>query len=489
MDAIAPTDDLAGRYEDAKRRAVAGSGAMLTRHVLWALISLAGSAVLIRSLGPAHWASYGIAYFLILAFDNAFGASFLGRLVRTPDPPDARDREAAAALMALVGVGALALFAAISIPAANLYGRRELAGCLAGAGVCALVYSSRATSVALLERDLRYRTVAAAELLDQATFYVLAIALVAAGQGLRGVAIALAVRGVPAAVFLRRRQPSPRLGHLHRDRLRGLLGFGTPAMGASALVLLTGLVPAVVLGGGHARILGFVLASATILGYASTAQVIVQRVGFPTFASLAADPARLGSAIRRTVHLNNTLVVPLVASLGALSPVWLPLLLGSQWRTAAPIFVGIAAGYAFSGVSAIGTTALQGLGHPGRAFRLQAATTALYAGAAFPLVLATPRLGVPIAWSASRAFAAGLAAWLVRRAGHSLASVAELAVLCVAAAVTVGLGALTRSGGGIEAAAALAVLVPCWFALRRDDFTALWSSLRNLRGARLDPAG
>ena len=90
----------------------------------------------------------------------------------------------------------------------------------------------------------------------------------------------------------------------------------------------------------------------------------------------------------------------------------------------------------------------------------------------------------PIALTASRAAGACLVLGLGRRVGHSLVGVSELAVLCLAMAAMVALGALTRAGGGIEAAAALAVLLPCWWVMRRDDFLVLWSSVRSLRRPR-----
>jgi O-antigen/teichoic acid export membrane protein len=470
-------DAREGHYGDVKRRALGGGRVLLGRHVVWALVALVGSTILIRGLGPERWASYSIAYYLTVGFDYAFGATFLGHLVRSDRRPDSLDRQTAAALMNRVGVAALVFFTAVAVPASQLYGRDELTGCLVGVGVCAFVYSLRSTSVALLERGLRYRVIAAAELLDQFTFYVVAIGLMAAGLGLTGVVAALCVRGLPSTVLCRRSEPVPWLGRLDRTRLHAILRFARPSLASATLIVATGLVPVVVLGGSHARELGFVMAAATIVGYAGTAQVIAQRIGFPSFSSLNRDPQRLGLAVRRTVAVTDTILVLLLLPVGALSPLWLPILLGRRWEAAGAVLIAMGVGFAFNAIPAIATSLLQALGQARRALFLQGAMILAYAGPAVLLTGGDPRLGVPLGYVASRIVGAGLALWLVERSGGSLVSASEVISVGLAVALMAGIGALA-DGGRPAAAVALAFAAATgWIVLRRGDLSAIRADL------------
>jgi len=466
------------QYAQTKRQAIAGGRAMLVRHIVFAIVSLAGSALLIRALGPERWASYSVAYFLVVVFDNALGANVLGWLVRVPERPNRRHLEAASALMFLVGICAVGLFAALSVPVADFYGRSDLGPCLAAVGVCVFIYTLRAPSVALLERDLRYRSVAAGELIDQLTFYVLALILLGVGAGLSGVAVALALRGVVAVAYLRRRQPIPLRGRWHSLEARALLKFGTPTLGTTFLILVTGLIPALVLGGEHAAELAFVMTAGTIVGYAATAQVILQRVGFPSFASLVGDSARLGATVARTMQLSNTLVLTLLVPLGGLAPLWLPALLGSEWERAVPVVVVMASAFAFQGVIAIGTAALQSLDHPTLSLRMHLLATAVYAALAFALVGESALLGVPIAYAASRVLGLAMAAALLARVAQAVVPLGEILVLAGAVGVIVALSELLDSGHSYMAVALLALLAPLWLAARRTDLNLLRTATR-----------
>jgi PST family polysaccharide transporter len=470
----APVDDDALQYDDTRRRAVAGGRTMLVRHLAWGLTSLAGSTVLIRLLGPEPWASYSVAYFLVVVFDNTFGANFLGRLVRSAEAPTSADRASAAALMQRVGWGALLLFTAIAYPASELYGRADLGWCLLAVGVCGYVYATRAASVALLERDLRYRPVAVAELTDQLTFYAIAIPLVALGAGVEAVAAALAMRGTLAAVYLRRRQPVPFLGRYDRTRARRLLEFGTPTVGAALLILLSGLVPALVLGGREAAALAFVMTSATLLGYAATVQTIAQRIGFPSLSAIVGDAARFGAAMRGTLRVTNTVLVGCIVPLGGLAGLWLPVLLGHRWDDAAPVLTAIGASFLLNGVTGIGTAALQALDRPRSALLLQGVMALTYLGLAGALIgPLDPGVAVGTANAISRGVGVLVAIALLRRERQALVTFRELAQLALALAMMYGVAALTGRDDDLAAVAASALLCTAWLRLRRGDVRML----------------
>ena len=455
---------------------------MLLRQVVWAAVSLAGSTFLIRALGPEDWASYGIAFFLVVVVDQAFGTSLLGHLVRKEEDPDSRDRETAAAVALIAGFALASVLLGFRHGFADWYGRAELADCLLGVAGCVLVYAWRAPSLALLERDLRYGTVAAAELLDQLTFYVVALTLIAFGAGLEAAIVGLAVRGIPSALLLRTRQRMPHLGRLHAGPARAIVSFGAPAAASSILILLNGLIPVFALGGDEATQVAFFLTAATIVGYAASAQIIAQRVAFPSLALLSGDTSSFDAAFKSAIRLTNTILVAVILPLGALSPLWLPALLGEEWSGASWVAVALCAGYLVNGVLTLGTAAQQSLGRPRAALVVNlivlAAYTAVVVGAAGPL----EAVGVAIAFAVSRAV--GVIALMVQSSPARISAlVSELALLLASFAVVM-LGAALIDEN--HEAAGIAVVVAgllAWVGYRRSDGALIRRALVGQRAA------
>jgi O-antigen/teichoic acid export membrane protein len=395
------------QYMRARSRGLAGGRAVLFRYLVVGVLSLGGSTYLIRELGPVSWASFSVAYYIIVFLDQTFAPKLLGRLIQADEPPGKPQLEAASRIMQTVGLGCAAFFGAISYPAADLYGDSSLAPCLLAVGVCAYVYSIRSVSSALLERELDYRQIVAADVVDQLTFYSIAIPAVALGQGLWGVAVALAFRGLVAAYLLRRWAPTPFFGRAIAPARRSILAFGIPAATASLIYLADGLAPLFVLGGEHATELAFTMTAATIIGYAGIVQVAVQRVGFPSLALLQRYPERFMLALRRTLRLADFAIVSVVVPVAASSPVWLPALLGSEWRRASLVMMAIGAGLIINTFYSVVSPALASLGHAGSVLRLQGAMTAAYLVLAVVITPASALLGPAIAWAVSRAVGAG----------------------------------------------------------------------------------
>jgi PST family polysaccharide transporter len=464
-------------YEATKSRAVAGGKALLGRYAAVGLLSLGGSTALIRALGPADWAAFTIAYYVITWLDQTYAPRLLGRLIRAPEEPGTSELAAAARLMQIVGGGAALFIALISLPVGRLYGQDGLTYCLLGVAVCAYLYAVRSTSVAILERSFRYGRVAAADVLDQVVFYVVAVPLVLGGAGLVGVAVGLAARGLPPLLLLRRWAPAPLFGGHSREQLRKLLGFGLPAAGAGLVFLADGFVPALVLGHGNARELAFTMTAATIIGYAATTQVIVQRVGLPGFASLQADRARFGSALGRTLRMNQFVLISSVTPLAGTGVLWLPLLLGSEWRPAGLVMTWVGAGLLFNGFVSVIGPALSALGHPREFLAIQGLMTVSYLVLAMFAVSVSPLLGAAVAWAISRAL--GTALGLVRVAAHGYPVTwrAQTAVTVAAVGVLAAIGYLFYERHPGTALAVAVTAATSWLWLTRPEFATLYRAL------------
>lgn len=455
-------EEMTASYGAVQKRAFLGGRVIAMRYCLVGLLSLAGSTYLIRALGSRAWATYTVAYFLITFVDQNIGTRLLGAVVHADGIVPVRTMRSAALLMQALGSVMLVAFITISLPAAALTRLVDVGICLAAVGVCAYVYASRSLSLVLLERKLDYRWVAVGEIVDQITFYGIAISLVLSHHGLPGVALALAVRGIPTAVLLRVRSRAPFIGGWDRTGTAELLRFALPTLGASAFVFGEGLVPIMVLGGQHARFLAFFMTSSSLIGYAAVAQVVVQRMGFPSFRLLRGAPEGLMRAVERTTNATVFTLTSMVVPMAGLSPLWLPALFGRGWRVASLALLPIGLGFVLAGVISVLSGALYTLGQPGKMLRGYATMTVLYGGSAFAATRISVAAGVGVAYAVSRIIGVMmLRSALSRRIGRvSMARSGCVVVLGASAAIL--LGVTSWYHAWLFLAVAVAILIPLW---------------------------
>lgn len=343
-------------------RASSGAAALAARYLFVGLMNLGVTTLLVRHLGPANWASYGVALFLANFMDQYLGSKLLGAVIAANDPGPGLLRSGAY-LMQIVGRLGLLIAIVAMLPVSQLTTLHSPLLICACSGICGYVYVSRALPSALMERRLEYRLIGAGEVLDQVTFTVLAVALVLGGLGLPGVMLALALQGLPTLVLWRRHtRPTPFLGR-RGSSLEALLSYAVPGSGVAACVLIEGVVPIVAFSFAHARLLGLAIVSSSILSYPGVAVLVLQRISFPAFARTA-DTRRLSQALEDVSAAAAAILVAAEGFVGLTCPWWLPWLFGSRWHGAWPLTVCYAACYVFLGQINVITGALNAAGRP-----------------------------------------------------------------------------------------------------------------------------
>jgi hypothetical protein len=328
-------------------RASSGAAALAARYLFVGLMNLGATTLLVRHLGPAYWASYGVALFLANFVDQYLGSKLLGAVIASREPSLGLLRSGAY-LMQIVGRLGLLIAIIAMLPVSQLTALHDPVLMCAASGICGYVYVSRALPSALMERRLEYRLIGAGEVLDQVTFTVLAVALVLGGLGLPGVMLALAIQGLPTLLLWRRHtHPTPFLGH--RDTaLTAILGFAVPGSGVAACVLIEGVVPVVAFAFAHARLLGLAITSSSILSYPGVAVLVLQRISFPAFARTG-DPQRLSQALKDVSAAAAAILIGAEGIVGITCPWWLPWLFGARWHGAWPLTACYAACYVLLG--------------------------------------------------------------------------------------------------------------------------------------------
>ena len=336
-------------------------------------------------------------------------------------PPSCRSRPASGILLILLlARGPLA--AETALPG--------LSACLLAAGGCAVVLAVRAPATALMERRLRFGWIAVAEVLDQVTFFAVAVPLAVSDRPVTGLACGLLLRAVPGALLLiTLARPDPAVPR--RADLRSSTTFGRPVLVVAALVLIDGLLPLAVLGPDQPRDLGWVNTAASIVGYAAVVMLVMQRV---SFAALSDARRRVGVLAQQAQRLAEAATLLLIVMLvpTALAEHWVPALLGSAWNGAGMAFAAMGVGYLLMGPLTVASGVLYAAGRPASVLAAHATMTATYGALLLGGALPHTAAGVAGGYAISR-LAGLLATTVLVRTGTVRGSL-WLALACAGSA-------------------------------------------------------
>ncbi len=120
--------------------------------------------------------------------------------------------------------------------------------------------------------------------------------------------------------------------------VKELLPYSSQSFGSSLLMLLNRRSDDLLVGSVLGPVaLGFYTVAYRILTVLNnTVTAVIQRVVFPSFARLQAEPERRLKAFQRTTHAASLLGMPVFGGLAVLAPVIIPVLFGPQWRPSIP---------------------------------------------------------------------------------------------------------------------------------------------------------
>jgi len=188
---------------------------------------------------------------------------------------------------------------------------------------------------ALLQKALRFKPIAQAEMAGSCAGAVVAITSALAGMGVYALiwgqlANAL-VRTVPIAVQ-GWRQHAPAL-HLSLAELRGDLRFGAFQMGERTLGLINARLDQLLIGAvlGPETLGYYNLAWQMTLQPLARLNPVVMRVAFPLFARIQHEQPRLRRGYFQAQRLLGAVNFPLFLGLAVLAPVFVPTVFGSRW--------------------------------------------------------------------------------------------------------------------------------------------------------------
>lgn len=328
--------------------------------------SMATFLLLARMLGPEAWGLYGIVLLVTVLPETLVGGALADSLIQRRD---LRPGHIAAAHMLHVGLAGVvvAIVVGAAPMLAHAFGHAELQALIPALSATLLIMALGAPSAALLQRNLRFRSIAAIDAAGAVAAATVGIAAAAAGQGVWSIVwMEAARRCTRAAGFLVAARPGFFV-RVSRADFTDLMRFNLASLGGQLLVQLDLAVPRLAVGA---------LLGAQALGYFNFALRIFQQgsslviapfnaIALPLISSVREDRDRLHQVIRQSGRAAAIAGYPIFLGAAAIAPVAIPVLLGEGWVEAVvPIQLVLLLGVRAAATSFTGGI-LRGCGHPG----------------------------------------------------------------------------------------------------------------------------
>lgn len=464
-------DDLADRPAagEIRDRAAGGAALLGARGLFIYAFGVVANVALARLLAPRDFGIFALGMAVVLAGTLLAEGGFGGALIKREEPP----RHAELAAVQALQLGVTVAVAAVAGIAAIPLGRDvELIFVMALSLPIAIL---RAPTMLVLERRLDYRLIATADVIEALVFYGAAIAMVAAGLGVWGLALAVVLRAAAGTATLLLAGPlGPVAPRWSWPDVRPLVGFGVKLQaGSIAAVAREQLVNVGVGAVAGLGTLGVWALAWRVMQVPALLFQTVGRVAFPAMSRLLGAGRDAGPVLERQVAAVAAATGIVVAGLVGFAPA-LPTIVGDDWGDVPAVLLWSGVALVISApvvVSAAGY--LLAAGMPGTIVVATALSGVAWLAVTLPLLDSLGAAAVGLGW-----IAAGIvnAAMLWRpaaaRTGARIAARAALPTAVSLAALAAG-WLVARAvdegvlGGLLGAAVAEAIVLAGLFAVAR----------------------
>jgi O-antigen/teichoic acid export membrane protein len=463
-----------------RRRAATGVVSFMVRGLGTKLLGAIGTLVLARLLTPKEFGAIAFGTTLIAIGSLIADGGMASALIRRKEEPRGEELRAMLGFHLLLMTGSALLVAAIGIP----FGRP---GLLAAIMAVALPLDAlRVPNGILLERRLKYNLLVWTDLTEVLVWNTVAVALVALGMGVWGVAIAGPLRALAASVVLLT------IGPLSWIRPRFALRTVRPFLRFGLKVQLTTVVSTIGAQGMNLAIaavaglaiLGIWNLTITILSSVMLLYFSLWRVSFPAIARLIDAGEAAQPIVARALLLTSATTGLLAVGLGGTAPASVPLLFGPSWHAVAPLVAWTALGLLVGApVSTAATGYFNATNRPGIPLRATLLYTLIPFAVSLPLLNLIGSEGIGIG-ACVAGWVDGLAlSWYLRKDGIAVAPLvappAVIAIVTIAAGWLIANNVQPHVMGLLAAGFAVVVMyLGGLFVVRRHVLMELVSMLR-----------
>lgn len=262
-------------------------------------------------------------------------------------------------LVAAVGIAASGLVAA-------LFEEPKLAPVLRWLSITFIFGSLSSTQMAILQRRLAFKSLAARSMVAKAVGGVVGVSLAFAGFGVWSLVAQKLVAGLAGVIVLWRTSDWRPGLNVSKQHFKEMFVFGISIIGNKFMVYLNRR--------SNDFLIGYFLGT-TMLGYYTIGNRlllvlirvvtgITNAVAFPTFARLQQNPKRMLRAFYRVTQYTSLLALPAFIGLAVLSPEVIPALFGDNWGPSIPVMQVLALYGIIQSVLAFNSSVIRASGKP-----------------------------------------------------------------------------------------------------------------------------
>lgn len=373
-------------------RTARGAAWNLTSYAFTKGVVLVTTAIVARLLSPEDFGLVTIATVAITYVAIVQDAGLSGALIQRREDAE-RSANVVFTLNIALGVALAALTALVAPWVARFFGEPDATDMIRLLGLTFVIAPLGATHLAQLERKLAFRRRMVPDVATAFTKAMVAIPLALFGFGAWALVIGQVAGVAAGAVLSWAVLPwRPRLT-IDWTLARSLLGFGVPLTFTNALYVVYSTVDYIIVG----RVLGTVALGIYTIAFRIPELLVLStvaafnRVAFPAFSSVQADPEALRRGMLRSIRFLATLTVPVCLGLAVAAEPIVLLFFGETWVETIPL-VRLLALYALvTVVTSTDGDVYKATGRPGLLARFGVARVtlmvpALYAGAQSGLI-------------------------------------------------------------------------------------------------------
>ncbi|OPZ74482.1 MAG: Lipopolysaccharide biosynthesis protein WzxC [Firmicutes bacterium ADurb.Bin456] len=342
-----------------REQVIKGGACLAFRQGIGLVLGLGGTLLLTRALGPGNFGLYTFASGIVGYLGSLTGLGVNIYLIRRHAGPGRDVYRQAFALMLLAGISGLLLGAA-ALPLLQKWLHSRAFSAPLGVMLLTLPFTAMASpAMARLERELNYRSVAAAELGGQFIYYGIAVVLAYKGRGVWAPVAGYFTGQVFVFVAAcRLARLAPRLSW-SKDLAKEMLRYGAGYSASHWVWQLRSLVNPLIVGR---------YAGPEGVGYVALVVRLVEALGFVKGAAwrlsiavlgkLQGDYPRLRRAVEKAMLLQVLVLGFLLSGFAAISPWLLPVLFGESWNPVLVLYPFVATGYLLNAVFSLHSSVL-----------------------------------------------------------------------------------------------------------------------------------
>ncbi len=321
------------------QRAVSGTAWSTLSTAGRQLLSLASVATVARLLGPSAYGIMGMANLLIVFIlnfrDLGTGTAIVQRL-------SVSHRLLSSLFWVNFFLGlVLALFTTAASPfVAAFFNAPKLIAILSALSLSFWFTSCGIVPNAVLQREMRFKSIASADLSAGVVSYVVALSFAYSGFGVWSLVFANLASSLTATTLYWLACSWRPTRVFDRAEVRSVMGFSLHLSGFGAVNYFSRNADNITVGKmlGQAQLGNYQMAYNLMLQPLQNISSVLGQVTLPAFAKIQRDDARFAQAYTRTCMLIALITFPVMAGMGVLADPLIRAVLGAKWVGAIPIF-------------------------------------------------------------------------------------------------------------------------------------------------------